>query len=144
MGIDFSDSTQAANFQLCTKTDQFNVSIQPAVGELLMPSTMTEEDFCREQSKLQGMNETSATITMSTANTASLAKEILSVANVGVVSSSQNDMHRFAGKAVSSGTLVLVSLSLQQSPTALLTINTEKSIMASMLLRALKEALTKA
>ncbi|MEQ2202242.1 hypothetical protein XENOCAPTIV_011739 [Xenoophorus captivus] len=44
MGIDFSDSTQAANFQLC-------VSIQPAVGELLMPSTMKESDFCNEQSE---------------------------------------------------------------------------------------------
>uniref|UniRef100_A0A8C6V534 Adaptor related protein complex 3 subunit beta 1a n=1 Tax=Neogobius melanostomus TaxID=47308 RepID=A0A8C6V534_9GOBI len=49
MGIDFSDSTQAANFQLCTKSDKFNVSIQPVVGELLTPSTMTEEDFCMEQ-----------------------------------------------------------------------------------------------
>uniref|UniRef100_A0A8C9WUJ8 Adaptor related protein complex 3 subunit beta 1 n=1 Tax=Scleropages formosus TaxID=113540 RepID=A0A8C9WUJ8_SCLFO len=48
MGIDFNDSTQAANFQLCTKTDQFSVSIQPAVGELLMPVTMTEQDFLKE------------------------------------------------------------------------------------------------
>ncbi|KAM7368682.1 hypothetical protein PAMP_012995 [Pampus punctatissimus] len=53
MGIDFSDSTQAANFQLCTKEDQFSVSIQPAVGELLMPSTMTEQDFCQEQENSQ-------------------------------------------------------------------------------------------
>uniref|UniRef100_A0A3Q4FZM8 Adaptor related protein complex 3 subunit beta 1 n=1 Tax=Neolamprologus brichardi TaxID=32507 RepID=A0A3Q4FZM8_NEOBR len=52
MGIDFSDSTQAANFQLCTKEDQFSVSIQPAVGELLMVSTMTEQDFCKEQGEL--------------------------------------------------------------------------------------------
>ncbi|TNM92171.1 hypothetical protein fugu_019183 [Takifugu bimaculatus] len=59
MGIDFSDSTQAANFQLCTKEDQFSVSIQPAVGELLMPRTMSEQDFCNEQGKLLGMNETS-------------------------------------------------------------------------------------
>lgn len=144
MGIDFSDSTQAANFQLCTKSDQFSVSIQPAVGELLMPSTMTEDDFCKEQSKLLGMNETSATITMATANASAINKNILSVANVGVVSSSQSDMHRFAGKAVSSGSLVLVSLSLQPSPTALLTINTEKSVMASMLLRDLKQALIQA
>ncbi|KAK7895904.1 hypothetical protein WMY93_021229 [Mugilogobius chulae] len=144
MGIDFSDSTQAANFQLCTKTDQFNVAIQPAVGELLMPSTMTEEDFCKEQSKLLGMNETSATITIPTTNFSAINKDILSVANVGVVSSNQNETHRFAGKTVSSGALVLVSLSLQQSPTALLTINTEKSVMASVLLRALTQALTKA
>lgn len=146
MGIDFSDSTQAANFQLCTKEDQFSVSIQPAVGELLMPSSVTEQDFSKEQGKLLGMNETSATITMATANTSSqaISKQVLSVANVGVVSSSKNDFHRFAGRTVSSGALVLVSLELKESSTALLTINTEKSVMASMLLRDLKQALAQA
>uniref|UniRef100_A0A8C9YHM7 Adaptor related protein complex 3 subunit beta 1 n=1 Tax=Sander lucioperca TaxID=283035 RepID=A0A8C9YHM7_SANLU len=106
MGIDFSDSTQAANFQLCTKEDQFSVSIQPAVGELLMPSTMTEQDFSKEQG---GFN-----------------------------------LHKFAGRTVSSRALVLVSLELKESSTALLTINTEKSVMASMLLRDLKQALAQA
>ncbi|XP_035996390.1 AP-3 complex subunit beta-1 isoform X2 [Fundulus heteroclitus] len=144
MGIDFSDSTQAANFQLCTKEDQFSVSIQPAVGELLMPSTMTEPDFCNEQKKLMGMNETSASITMATANTSkqNISKQVLSVANVGVVSSGQNDLQRFAGRTVSSGALVLVTLELREASTALLTINTEKSVMASMLLRDLKQALS--
>ncbi|CAG5867695.1 unnamed protein product [Menidia menidia] len=143
MGIDFSDSTQAANFHLCTKEDQFSVSVQPAVGELLMPSAMTEPDFCREQGKLLGMNETSATITMATANASSQAvtKQVQSVANVGVVPCSQNGLHRFAGQTVSSGALVLVSLELKESSSALLTINTDKSIMASMLLRDLKQAL---
>ncbi|XP_062290410.1 AP-3 complex subunit beta-1 isoform X1 [Scomber scombrus] len=146
MGIDFSDSTQAANFQLCTKEDQFSVSIQPAVGELLMPSTMTEQDFCKEQGKLLGMNETSATVTMATANASSqaISKQVLSVANVGEVSSSQNNFHRFAGRTVSSGALVLVSLELKESSTCLLTIHTEKSVMASMLLRDLKQALAQA
>ncbi|XP_007548843.1 AP-3 complex subunit beta-1 isoform X3 [Poecilia formosa] len=146
MGIDFSDSTQAANFQLCTKEDQFSVSIQPAVGELLMPSTMKEPDFCSEQKKLMGMNETSATITMATANTSkqNISKQVLSVANVGVVSSDQNNLQRFAGRTVSSGALVLVTLELRESSTALLTINTEKTVMASMLLRDLKQALSQA
>lgn len=146
MGIDFSDSTQAANFQLCTKEDQFSVSIQPAVGELLMPSSMSEQDFSKEQGKLLGMNETSATITMATANTSSqaISKQVLSVSNVGEVSSSQNNFHRFAGRTVSSGALVLVSLELKESSAALLTINTEKSVMASMLLRDLKQALAQA
>ncbi|XP_034048077.1 AP-3 complex subunit beta-1 isoform X2 [Thalassophryne amazonica] len=146
MGIDFSDSTQAANFQLCTKEDQFSVAIQPAVGELLMPSTLTEQDFCKEQGKLQGMNETSATITMATQNARGQAinKQVLSVANVGVVSSSHNKIHRFAGRTVSSGALVLVSLEQKESSAALLTINTEKSVMASMLLRDLKHALAQA
>uniref|UniRef100_A0A4W6DCP7 Adaptor related protein complex 3 subunit beta 1 n=1 Tax=Lates calcarifer TaxID=8187 RepID=A0A4W6DCP7_LATCA len=128
MGIDFSDSTQAANFQLCTKEDQFNVSIQPAVGELLMPSSMTEQDFCKEQGKLLGMNETSGTITMATAN----------LTHVFLLTC------RFAGQTVSSGALVLVSLEVKESSSALLTINTEKSVMASMLLRDLKQALAQA
>lgn len=34
-----------------TKEDQFSVSIQPAVGELLMPRTMSETDFCKEQGR---------------------------------------------------------------------------------------------
>ncbi|XP_034094795.1 AP-3 complex subunit beta-1 isoform X1 [Gymnodraco acuticeps] len=146
MGIDFSDSTQAAHFQLCTKEDQFSVSIQPAVGELLMPSSMTEQDYSKEQGKLLGMNETSATITMATANTSRLAisKQVLSVCNVGEVPSSQNTVHRFAGRTVNSGALVLVCLELKESSTALLTINTEKSVMASMLLRDLKQPLVQA
>ncbi|XP_042304244.1 AP-3 complex subunit beta-1 isoform X2 [Sceloporus undulatus] len=49
MGIDFCDSTQAASFLLCTKGDQFSVNIQPPVGELFLPVTMSEKDFKKEQ-----------------------------------------------------------------------------------------------
>uniref|UniRef100_A0A8C9FNR2 AP-3 complex subunit beta n=1 Tax=Pavo cristatus TaxID=9049 RepID=A0A8C9FNR2_PAVCR len=49
MGIDFCDSTQAANFQLCTHTRHFYVSIQPPVGELMAPVFMSENEFRKEQ-----------------------------------------------------------------------------------------------
>ncbi|XP_072848778.1 AP-3 complex subunit beta-1 isoform X2 [Pogona vitticeps] len=49
MGIDFCDSTQTASFQLCTKSDQFSVNVQPPVGELLLPVTMSENDFKKER-----------------------------------------------------------------------------------------------
>uniref|UniRef100_A0A7N8XXB0 AP-3 complex subunit beta n=1 Tax=Mastacembelus armatus TaxID=205130 RepID=A0A7N8XXB0_9TELE len=49
MGIDFCDSTQAANFQLCTHTKKFFVSIQPPVGELMRPIFLTENEFKKEQ-----------------------------------------------------------------------------------------------
>uniref|UniRef100_A0A673B5Q7 AP-3 complex subunit beta n=1 Tax=Sphaeramia orbicularis TaxID=375764 RepID=A0A673B5Q7_9TELE len=136
MGIDFSDSTQAANFQLCTKTDQFSVSIQPAVGELLMPSSMTEEEFCKDQGKLLGMNETSNPYVVLIENFLVFWWSFVVVLTPVLCLSC-----RFAGRTVSSGALVLVSLELRESSTALLTINTEKSIMASMLLRDLKQAL---
>ncbi|XP_052443688.1 AP-3 complex subunit beta-1 isoform X1 [Carassius gibelio] len=143
MGVDFNDSTQAANFQLCTKEDEFSVSIQPAVGELLLPITVSEADFSKEQGKLLGMNESSATITMTPENVSSQSvnRKVVSVANLGVIPSSQENIHRFAGKTVSSGCLVLVSVALKD-PDAVITINTERTVMGSMLLRQLKTALT--
>uniref|UniRef100_A0AAQ4QSQ2 AP-3 complex subunit beta n=1 Tax=Gasterosteus aculeatus aculeatus TaxID=481459 RepID=A0AAQ4QSQ2_GASAC len=116
MGIDFSDSTQAANFQLCTKEDGFSVSIQPAVGELLMPSSLSEQDFSREQGKLLGMNETSATVAMATANASSQAvkQRVLSVANVGEVPSGQDVAHSapsISRRDVPPGPLVMKTLS---------------------------------
>ncbi|KAJ8286961.1 hypothetical protein GJAV_G00045370 [Gymnothorax javanicus] len=144
MGIDFSDSTQAANFQLCTKTDQFSVSIQPTVGELFSPVTMTEQDFLKEQGKLAGMNESSATITMAPDDVSSqpLGTKVVSVANMGVVPSGQDSILRFAARTVSSGALVLVTVELKEGPGALLTVNTEKTVVGSMLLRELKTALS--
>uniref|UniRef100_A0A674D2B9 AP-3 complex subunit beta n=1 Tax=Salmo trutta TaxID=8032 RepID=A0A674D2B9_SALTR len=96
MGIDFNDSTQAANFQLCTKEDHFSVSIQPAIGELFLPITMTELDFRKEQGKLLGMNESSATITMAAENMTSqpISRPVATVANLGVVPSGQDNVHR--------------------------------------------------
>ncbi|XP_057674748.1 AP-3 complex subunit beta-1 isoform X2 [Corythoichthys intestinalis] len=144
MGIDFNDSTQAANFQLCTKEERFSVSIQPAVGELLTPCTLSETDFSKEQSKLRGMNETSATIVMATPDISdqAVAERVLSVANVGAVASSESHVLRFAGRTVSSKVLVLLLLDLkEQTDSVLLTVNTEKSVMASMLLRDLKQTL---
>uniref|UniRef100_A0A8C7HRF2 AP-3 complex subunit beta n=1 Tax=Oncorhynchus kisutch TaxID=8019 RepID=A0A8C7HRF2_ONCKI len=146
MGIDFNDSTQAANFQLCTKEDHFSVSIQPAIGELLLPITMTELDFRKEQGKLLGMNESSATITMAAENMTSqpISRPVATVANLGMVPSSQDNVHRFAGKTANSGAVVLVTVELRGESTALITINTEKSVMGSMLLRDLKLALAQA
>ncbi|MCJ8741025.1 hypothetical protein PDJAM_G00065940 [Pangasius djambal] len=139
IGVDFNDSTQAASFQLCTKEDRFSVSIQPAVGELLLPVTMSEQDFNREQGKLQGMNESSATVIMSSKNTL-ISDKVMNVANLGAVPSGENNMHRFAAKLVSSGTLVLVCV-VQKDASAQIIVNTEKTVIGSMLLHELQIAL---
>ncbi|XP_076141033.1 AP-3 complex subunit beta-1 [Alosa pseudoharengus] len=142
IGIDFKDSTQAANFQLCTKDDKFSVSIQPAVGELLLPVTMTEQDFQKEQGNLLGMNETSATITLMSENTSvrPISRKVETVANMCVVPSNEDGIFRFAAKLASSGALVLASVELKAS-TAQLRVSTEKAVIGSMLLRDLKIAL---
>uniref|UniRef100_A0A672UFA3 Adaptor related protein complex 3 subunit beta 1 n=1 Tax=Strigops habroptila TaxID=2489341 RepID=A0A672UFA3_STRHB len=96
VGIDFCDSTQMASFQLCTKDDCFNVSIQPPVGELLLPVTMSEKDFKKEQGMLTGMNETSTAIPVAPQNSTRLVviEKLVKAANLGVVPSGQDNIHR--------------------------------------------------
>ncbi|XP_014820530.1 PREDICTED: AP-3 complex subunit beta-1 isoform X2 [Calidris pugnax] len=144
MGIDFCDSTQTATFQLCTKDDHFNVNIQPPVGELLLPVTMSEKDFKKEQGMLTGMNETSATIAVAPQNSTRLViiERVVKAANLGVVPSGQDNIHRFAAKTVHSGSLMLVTVELKESSTAQLIINTEKTVIGSVLLRELKPVLS--
>ncbi|XP_062455427.1 AP-3 complex subunit beta-1 isoform X2 [Rhea pennata] len=144
MGIDFCDSIQTASFQLCTKDDHFSVNIQPPVGELLLPVTMSEKDFKKEQGMLTGMNETSATIAVAPQNSTSLViiERVVKAANLGVVPSGQDNIHRFAAKTVHSGSLMLVTVELKESSTAQLIINTEKTVIGSVLLRELKPVLS--
>ncbi|CAI9176277.1 unnamed protein product [Rangifer tarandus platyrhynchus] len=144
MGIDFCDSTQTASFQLCTKDDCFSVNIQPPVGELLLPVAMSEKDFKKEQGMLSGMNETSTTIIAAPQNFASsvILQKVANVANVGAVPSGQDNVHRFAAKTVHSGSLMLVTVELKEGSTAQLIINTEKTVIASVLLRELKPVLS--
>ncbi|XP_028661540.1 AP-3 complex subunit beta-1 isoform X2 [Erpetoichthys calabaricus] len=146
MGIDFNDSTQSANFQLCTKSDQFSVFIQPTVGELLLPVTMSEQDFKVQQGKLTGMNENTTSITLEPKNSSGqpAVHKIVNVANLGLVPSGLDNIHRFAAKTVNAGTLVLVTLELKESLTADLIVNTEKTAIGSMLLREIKTALSQA
>uniref|UniRef100_UPI00398E351C AP-3 complex subunit beta-1 n=1 Tax=Pristiophorus japonicus TaxID=55135 RepID=UPI00398E351C len=144
MGIDFCDSTQAANFQLCTYNDHFSVSVQPPVGELLLPVTTSEKDFRKEQGKLAGMNESSTTITGAPQNSScqAIVHKVVNMANVGVVPSGQDNIHRFAAKTVNSGALVLITIELKEGSTVQLSINTEKTVIGSVLLRELKSVLS--
>uniref|UniRef100_A0A2I2YDE5 AP-3 complex subunit beta n=1 Tax=Gorilla gorilla gorilla TaxID=9595 RepID=A0A2I2YDE5_GORGO len=144
MGIDFCDSTQTASFQLCTKDDCFSVNIQPPVGELLLPVAMSEKDFKKEQGVLTGMNETSAVIIAAPQNftPSVIFQKVVNVANVGAVPSGQDNVHRFAAKTVHSGSLMLVTVELKEGSTAQLIINTEKTVIGSVLLRELKPVLS--
>uniref|UniRef100_A0A8C0FT64 Adaptor related protein complex 3 subunit beta 1 n=1 Tax=Bubo bubo TaxID=30461 RepID=A0A8C0FT64_BUBBB len=145
MGIDFCDSTQMASFQLCTKDDHFNVNIQPPVGELLLPVTMSEKDFKKEQGE-KYVNNFNKHIWMRRRLCAlqfsSVQQVVVKAANLGVVPSGQDNIHRFAAKTVHSGSLMLVTVELKESSTAQLVINTEKTVIGSVLLRELKPVLS--
>ncbi|KAM7010298.1 AP-3 complex subunit beta-2 isoform 5-T5 [Passerculus sandwichensis] len=152
MGIDFCDSTQAANFQLCTHTRQFYVSIQPPVGELMAPVFMSENEFKKEQEhlarpgegKLMGMSEITEKLTLpeKCRSDHTIVQQVTSAANVGRVPCGASNEYRFAAKTVTSGSLVLITLERREGSTAQLTINSEKMVIGTMLVKDIIQALT--
>ncbi|NXG58886.1 AP3B2 protein, partial [Hemiprocne comata] len=143
MGIDFCDSTQAANFQLCTHTRHFYVSIQPPVGELMAPVFMSENEFKKEQGKLMGMSEITEKLMLSEKcrSDHTIVQQVTSAANVGRIPCGADNEYRFAAKTVTSGSLVLITLERRQGATAQLTINSEKMVIGTMLVKDIVQAL---
>ncbi|XP_016102383.1 AP-3 complex subunit beta-2-like [Sinocyclocheilus grahami] len=144
MGIDFCDSTQAANFQLCTHTRKFFVSIQPPVGELMTPAFLTENDFKKEQGKLMGMNEILEKLTLGEkcVNEHVIVERVTATANLSRVPCGSDKECRFAGKTVSSGCLVLVTVTTKEGGGAQLTVNCEKMVIGTMLVKDILQALS--
>ncbi|NWW69888.1 AP3B2 protein, partial [Climacteris rufus] len=143
MGIDFCDSTQAANFQLCTHTRQFYVSIQPPVGELMAPVFMSENEFKKEQGKLTGMSEITEKLSLpeKCRSDHAIVQQVTLAANVGRVPCGASNEYRFAAKTVTSGSLVLITLERREGSAAQLTINSEKMVIGTMLVKDIIQAL---
>ncbi|XP_064425893.1 AP-3 complex subunit beta-2 isoform X5 [Mirounga angustirostris] len=144
MGINFCDSTQAANFQLCTQTRQFYVSIQPPVGELMAPVFMSENEFKKEQGKLTGMSEVTEKLTLPDTCRSDhiVVQKVTTIANLGRVPCGASDEYRFAGRTLTSGSLVLLTLDARPTGAAQLTINSEKMVIGTMLVKDVVQALT--
>ncbi|XP_058501362.1 AP-3 complex subunit beta-2 isoform X8 [Solea solea] len=158
MGIDFCDSTQAANFQLCTHTRKFFVSIQPPVGELMRPIFLTENEFKKEQGQLMGMNEITERLTLDVKcrNEHTIVQRVTTAANLSRVPCGSDKecsppvpppppdhpVHRFAGRTVTSSSLVLVTVATKAEGAAQLTVNCEKMVIGTMLVKDILQALT--
>uniref|UniRef100_A0A673AE37 AP-3 complex subunit beta n=1 Tax=Sphaeramia orbicularis TaxID=375764 RepID=A0A673AE37_9TELE len=142
MGIDFCDSTQAANFQLCTHTRKFFVSIQPPVGELMRPFFMTENEFRKEQGQLMGMNEITEKLTLDAKcrNEHAIVQRVTTAANLSRVPCGSDK--EFAGRTVTSSSLVLVTVATKEEGAAQLTVNCEKMVIGTMLVKDILLALT--
>uniref|UniRef100_A0A665VJB1 AP-3 complex subunit beta n=1 Tax=Echeneis naucrates TaxID=173247 RepID=A0A665VJB1_ECHNA len=129
MGIDFCDSTQAANFQL-----KFFVSIQPPVGELMQPVFLTENEFKKEQGKL--------TLDIKCRNEHAIVQRVTTTANLSRVPCGSDKECRFAGRTVTSGSLVLVTVVTKDEGATQLTVNCEKMVIGTMLVKDILLALT--
>ncbi|XP_072292139.1 AP-3 complex subunit beta-2 isoform X8 [Eucyclogobius newberryi] len=156
MGVDFCDSTQAANFQLCTNSKKFFVSIQPPVGELMRPLFMTENEFKKEQGQLMGMNEISEKLTLDSScrNEHAIVQRVTTAANLSRVPCGADNecsppvpppdfpVYRFAARTVTGNSLVLVTVATRAEGAAQLTVNCDKMLIGTMLVKEILQALT--
>ncbi|KAK7081768.1 AP-3 complex subunit beta-2 [Halocaridina rubra] len=148
LGVDFNDTTQPAVFDLLAGGRTFNISINAPVGELITPVAMNENDFNLNQGKLRGMNELSGTVNLSCnlCNAKEITSRLYENANVLQVQSYDDKILRFGGQTASGKALVLLSLTVPEEETDLectITINCEKMVISSMLLKELQSALKK-
>ncbi len=95
--------------------------------------------------KLTGMTENSATLDIPSENNnaKSLCNCVYEVANVLQVQTSEENTYRFSGKTASGGADTLITLKVNDSKVKL-TVNCEKMVICSMLLKDLKTSLAKA
>ncbi|KAM4572238.1 AP-3 complex subunit beta-2 isoform 9-T9 [Odontesthes bonariensis] len=144
MGIDYCDSTQAANFQLCTHARKFFVSIQPPVGELMRPIFLTENEFKKEQGQLMGMNEITEKLTLDVKcrNEHAIVQRVTTAAHLSRVPCGSDKECRFAGRTVTSSSLVLVTVATKEEGAAQLMVNCEKMVIGTMLVKDILLALT--
>ncbi|XP_067056790.1 AP-3 complex subunit beta-1-like [Acropora muricata] len=148
LGIDFNDTTQPANFNLCTLNNKFPVSIKAPVGELLQGCPMSEADFLAKQGKLRGLNENSGKLDIpadaaSEEKVCSKLKEAAAVSYIGSEHLPDGDSnYRFASRTISGGTYVLVTVNVKASgKDCSITVNCEKMAISSMLVKEIKLAL---
>ncbi|XP_072167067.1 AP-3 complex subunit beta-2-like isoform X2 [Diadema setosum] len=148
LGVDFRDTTQPANFEICTESRKFSVTVKAPIGELLQPTTMSEREFLSQQSKLTGMNEHSDKGDIGAAHREekALIRCVGEIANVQIVPASDPSklIYRFAAKTISAGTPVLLTVQVLSEGKARITVNCEKMVIGNMLVKDVKKAFSKA
>ncbi|CAH1796712.1 unnamed protein product [Owenia fusiformis] len=145
LGVNFCDTTQPAKFEIIASEKAYNVSINAPVGELLQPFTMNEKEFITQQGKLAGMNENSGKTELpeNKSDSQTINERILTVANVLQVPSTTDNTYRYVAKTMSESALLLVTIKVAEDRKATITVNCEKMVICSMLVKDIKQILSK-
>lgn len=146
IGVDFNDSTQAANFHIESNAGTSKVVLKASLGELIRSVAIPEPTFRQEQAQLRGMNEHSATIETSLSKLAAIRTKIFEVANVAAVNradAGDDKLLLLVGQTMTSKSLVLISVERcgDGNGSVLVTVNCEKMVVGSMLLNEIKTVL---
>ncbi|TNN00411.1 hypothetical protein fugu_011657 [Takifugu bimaculatus] len=116
----------------------------PPVGELMRPVFLTENEFKKEQGQLMGMNEIAEKLTLDAKcrNEHAIVQRVTAAANLSRVPCGSDRECRFAGRTVTSSSLVLVTVATKEEGAAQLTVNCEKMVIGTMLVKDILLALT--
>lgn len=145
LGIDFNDSSQAANFEIKSSAGTSKVTFKPNIGELIRSVTMSEKMFIEERNKLRGMTESSCKVNVKAElhDQRQLEKKIFQIANVARIAADGNGL-LFAGQTLTSKSLILMTISPEdKGETASLTVNCEKVVVGSIMMTEIKDAIKK-
>ncbi|XP_017045957.1 AP-3 complex subunit beta-2 [Drosophila ficusphila] len=145
LGVDFNDSTHAVDLELLSSAGSSRLQLKPPVGELVRSVQIGESCHREERAKLRGMNEHQCELRglrRDLIDVAALRQKVFESINVAHTHSSSNgQLHCFAGQTLSSKSLVLLTLQWQTEEALTLLVNCEKMVIGSMVLNELRNAL---
>lgn len=144
LGIDFNDSSQAANFEIKSSSGTSKVTIKAPMGELMRSVTLSEAMFKEQRNKLRGMTESTCKVQNLKAelsNKRSLQSKVFEVANVAAINHSDDEnIFLFAGQTMNSKSLVLITI-VRADDAATITVNCEKVVVGSILINEIRDAI---
>lgn len=144
IGIDFNDSSQAANFEIKSSGGNSKVAIKAPMGELMRSVTLSEAMFKEQRNKLRGMTESTSKVQKLKAELSdkrSLQTKIFEVANVAAINHLvEENILFFAGQTMNSKNLVLITIAIVDEA-ATITVNCEKVVVGSILINEIRDAI---
>lgn len=160
LAIDFNDTLQAAQFELCaiysndpvlggTSSSRKwpNLSITCPIGELVQPGwSISENEFNKLQANLKGMNEVSGFVdelSHALFISKNLGLKLLENVNMCQIPSSQQDTIKYAALTSSSKTPLLLCLFFAStSNRCQINVNCEKIVLGNMFIKEIKQLLS--
>ncbi|XP_055539020.1 AP-3 complex subunit beta-1 [Wyeomyia smithii] len=141
LGLDFNDSTQPVNFEIISSSGSSSVTLKAPIGELIQSILISESLFVKERVKLKGMTESSCSFQLNENlifAKSLLQQRIYEVTNVAHIQCSEKNRMYFAGQTMSSKSIVLIMLLVEESGACTLTVNCDKMVIGSILLNEIK------
>jgi len=143
ISITFINATQPAKFEILHERGTFNVSLPPAIGDLVMPAELSLQEFSDNQKKLGGMHENSEPISLTEDHLGDIVKNVLTTAYLSNITTNQEGKYKFAGKTLADQSILLVAIDVNADGIGKCSVNCENTILGGLLLKELVKTLIK-